>query len=447
MLLERIDRSDDIERKLRNGGFSAREMRNLFGLDLQAHASSSPAFNLTTTGIGIESTYSVAATPTIFLSAQDAGFAGTNDWIERQSARGNVGREEASTGTFTGAGSMTIECEPDTFGAVLALASGTEQVTANVANPTAQTVTTTTTGPTTAGAYTVIPVTANTNIAVGDWYTIDTSTNAEPVQVASKNGLLVTVYATTKNHASGVSFVNAAVPLAYDHVYTLGSPRKSFTAQRNRITDAVNFTGNKISSIDITAANRALATARIATVYANEANVGSPTTASYSTLYPFRFNDPGNTVTVQGTAADAGIMGFTMTLNNGLQAAEYVFGGGRFINAIPEGQARVNGSMTLQFTSQTAQQRFWGTSGSTGPQSVVQPVNVAFYWQGVNYVNRAVRYGLTITLPKVKFTTTPVAGRQGGLLTQTVNYEAYSTGLQTNDDVSFKLTNTQSSAT
>lgn len=434
-----LDRA--IDRRLRSGTLSGRDL-----LELQQFAQS-PAFNLSTTGAGVETTFAAAVAPTFWLSCTDVTFTGTNNWIERTSARGDVGREEAATGEFSGAGTLTFDGEPDTLGPMLAIGIGTEQVVANAGNPTATTVNTTTTAPVAPGSYVPVPLTAVTGVSVGDWYTIDTAGNLETQQVASISGNTATFYTITKTHASGVAVVNAAVPLAYDHTYTLGSPRRTLTFQRNRRTDAVNYVGNKIATMDFTAANRQILAVRATTTYANEANVASPATAAYSVLNPFRFNDPGDAVTLAGVAADAGVLGWSLTVNNGLLAPEFTFGGGRFPTGIPEGQARVSGNMSLQFTTPTAQQRFWGAPAATGPQSVVQPVTLAFTWLGSNYINRVVKYGLVITMPKVKFTTVPVAGRGGGLLNQAVTFEAFSTGLQTNDDAKFVLTNTQSAAT
>jgi len=400
----------------------------------------SPSFTYTATGLGKETTFGVPVAPTAWVSAQDITMTATNAWLDRNAARNQIGMEDADTGTLGGAGAFTIESDPDVIGIPLAWAMGTEVVTTNptVGNPAvAAQVNTTLTAAVAAGA-TVIPVAATTNIAAGGQILVDGYGPApEPVTVASIATNNVTLTAPLAYaHPSG-ALVTAAT--AYDHALTLGIPRPTFTVQFNRKTDCVSFVGNKVSDWSMTLQPRALVALAFRTVYASE-GISVAGTPAFSRLKPFTVIDPLTSVLVNGVATPANILTLTVSVNNGLQATEYYLGGGRIITNIPEGQTRVTGSMTIQFANDQYQQLFWGNVGATGPQSNVLPFSLSFVVYSPAYVNGVVRYGMKITMPRVRLSTAPTAGRAGGVLQQTVNFTSAQSAPNANDDIALVVT-------
>lgn len=412
--------------------------------DLQALAQS-PAFEATATGIGKEGTFNTLTAPTQWWSCQDVNFTPANEALERGSNRGRLGREYPQTGSFTGAGSLTVETDPDILQGILALTMGAETAVANTSNPSASPVTTTTTSATTNLGMQWVPVAAMTNIVPGVSLTIDTAGNQETVVVNAINagGLSFQAY-LTKTHATGVSVTNAAVVLAYDHKFTFGSPRPTFTAQWKRGSDNVSFTGNKVRTLGLSATPKAILLAKLATIYAFEANVASPGTPSYANTNPFRFEDPGNFANVNNAASTSGVLSFNVNVDTGLQGAEPTFGGGRGIQSIPETQSKVNGDVLLQFENQDLQKLFWGNSTATGPQQTVGGVSFQFFFKGRDWINSALTYALTITMPNCFLTAIDIPGRSGGLLQQTARFEAFESLPGNNDDITFLLTNTAS---
>ena len=155
---------------------------------------------------------------------------------------------------------------------------------------------------------------------------------------------------------------------------------------------------------------------------------------------PFRFEDAGNTAIVNGVSR-ADILSYNLTVNTGLIGAEQVFGHARFTGSAPEGMSMVSGDAMLQFENEDMQEYFWGAKLSTSPQSVVQPISFSFYWQGSDYINAAVRYGITFLMPACIITANPTPGRGGGLLQQAVKFEAYQSVPGASDDLQVTLTN------
>lgn len=395
----------------------------------------SPSFNKTATGLAKETTFGVPVTPAIWVSAQDITMTPTNNFLMRTGARNQTGMEQGLAGPFGGAGTFTIESDPDVIGAPLAWAMGNESVTVNptVGNPASNAQVNTTLSAAVAAGSTTIPVAAGTNIAAGVMLVIDANGIATEIgTVASISGTTVTLTsALTYSHPSGAVVL---AQTAYDHTLLLGIPRPTFSAQFNTQTDCVTYSGNKVSDWSVTLDPRALVALRFSTVYAQE-GVTTPGTPAFSPLKPYKVLDPLNVLNVNGAPSPAGILTMAVTVNTGLQPAEHTLGQGRFINSIPEGQSRVTGTMTVQFTNPIFQQMFWGNLGATGPQSEVIACALAFTMLSPSYVNGAVRYGMQLILPNVKFTTATKPGRTGGVITQNISFQAAQSAPNANDDV------------
>ncbi len=413
----------------------------MFRFDLQLFAQA-PSGELVSMGIGKESSYGSAAVPSVFLIPTQEQFDGTNELLDRMGARKRVGRTEAMTGMFTGKGSMQIEVDPDTFGAVLALLMGGEAVAANLANPAALAVTTTLSAAVPMGWGAATPV-SMTNIVVGQSLTVDTAGLVETVVVQAISATQFWAY-FTKAHASGVAITNAAVVLAYDHTFTLASPRNSFTTQINEITAARNCVGGKFSQLQLNVQAQSVLEAALQVEYQTEAHVNSPVTPTYSTLPAFVFETTGNAVNVNGASADASIQGWSVDINTGLITKFPKYGNGRLRGQLPETFTKASGKIDLAFETETMRQAFWGLTGSTGPQSQVLAVPLAFTFVSNGFVNTAVPYELQVIIPKAKFVNASTPMRTNDYIKQTVQYEAYESTNGAGDDVKFVLTNAAS---
>jgi len=400
----------------------------------------SPQFELSSIGLAKEPAYAVQTSPTLWVSAQDFDFHGTTEILARGSARGNVSRELGATGMYTGVGSATIELDPDIAQSILALSLGAESVTPNATVQTAGAAVTTTspTGVGYLGSQDITPA-AMTGITAGMLLRLDSGAKQEDVRVES---ITATTFRTAPRftHPPNFTIVQTPLSLAYDHLFTIGSPRSTSTWQWNRRQDTMAYSGNKISSLQISGAPKQILLAKIATQYSTEQKITVPGTPSFSTVYPFRFEDSGNTALVNGLSR-ADILSYNLTVNTGLIGSEQVFGHGRFTGSSPEGLSMVSGDAMMQFENEDMQEYFWGAKASTSPQSTVQPISFSFFWQGQDYINAAVRYGITFTMPACIITSNPTPGRAGGLLQQNVKFEAYQSVPGASDDLSVKLTN------
>jgi len=406
----------------------------------------SPSFNKSATGLFKETTFGVPGTPSIWVSAQDITMTPTNNFMNRSGARNQTGMERGLAGPYGGSGTFTIESDPDVIGAPLAWAMGTESVTLNATagNPAAgASVNTGLSAAVTFGS-TTIPVTSATNIVAGMGLVIDALGRAPEVGiVASVSGTTVTLTAAlVYSHPTG-AIVQALT--AYDHTLLLGIPRPTFSVQFQNQTNCITHSGNKVADWAITLDPRALVALRFTTTYASDGII-APGTPAYSPLAPYKVLDPGNTLLVNGAPAPAGILTLALTVATGLQPSEYTLGQGRFITSIPEGQTRVTGTMTLQFTSSVMRQLFWGNIGATGPQGEVIPCSLVFNMLSPSYINGVVRYGMKITLPSVQFTTDTVPGRAGGVLTENVSFMCSQSTPGANDDCQIVVSNASSLA-
>ena len=242
---------------------------------------------------------------------------------------------------FTGKGSMQVECDPDTIGALLLLAMGAEAIVSDPANPSPLAVSTTLSAAQPIGNGWATPA-SMTNIVKGQSLTVDTSTPAETVVVRAVTATQFFAY-FTKAHAEGVTVVNASVVDAYDHTFTLASPRNSFTAQLNDVISAKNAFGSKIGKLSFKITPKSIIEAMCSVEYQGEANVGSPTSPTFSTLRGFVFTTPGNAVTMNGIAIDSSVQAISLDIDIGLVTDYPRYGNGRYRAQLPEMVTKVTG--------------------------------------------------------------------------------------------------------
>ncbi|HEY1882204.1 MAG TPA: phage tail tube protein [Candidatus Cybelea sp.] len=421
----------------------ARGERRLYGprdFDLQLFGQA-PSAELVTLGIGKETVYGTAVSPTVFLIPSSEGYDGTNELLERPGARKRIGQTEQLTGMFTGKGQMQVEVDPDTIGALLLLAFGAESIGADASNPDAEAVTTTLSVGVGVGNNWATPA-AMTNIVKGQSLTID---SGETVVVRAITATQFFAYFTTA-HASGVDVVNASVVLAYDHNFTLASPRHSFTAQLNDVISSKNSFGCKISKLSFKITPKAIIEAMVTVEYQGEANVSSPTSPSYSVLRGLVFTTPGNAVTMNGIAIDSSVQAITIDIDLGLITDYPKYGNGRYRAQLPETQTKVSLGLDLAFETDTMLQNFWGAPSSTGPQGDVVPAPIVVTVDSVDNVNTALPYSMTFTFPNAKPKTAPVTRKVGDYLKQTVQFENSESTNGAGDDCSVLLCNAASGA-
>lgn len=239
----------------------------------------------------------------------------------------------------------------------------------------------------------------------------------------------------------GAETVVANGATGWDHTYTIASPRANFTAQINRVTDAINCTGNRVASLNLTANPKSILEARVTTEYASEALVGTPVAPTYSTLYPFVFENPGNYGQINGVQSAATILAWDINVATGLTADFSGFGLGRIRGPYPETLTKVNGGCTIAFEDDTAYRLFWGADAATGPQSTITSTSLAFKYVSTDLIAAGLPYSLQVICANCFIQGADVNIRPQGYLTQVIKFEAFETTNGASDDVKFILTN------
>ncbi len=399
-----------------------------------------PSGELTSLGIGKETTYGSPVVPSIFLISDDSQFFGANEFLERPGSRRRVGRTKPSTGGFTGKGTANFEFDPDNTGCVLQLALGNETVALNANNPTAVAVATTLTIATLVGFVDFTPA-SMTGITVGQSLTID----AETTVVKAITTTTFRAYAYSA-HAAGATIVNAPLVQAYDHTFTLGSPRGFFTSQINRVIDAIACTGCKVSSMSVAVGEKAIISGKVNMEYQNEVYVASPATPVYSTLFPFKFQTTGNVVTIDGFPSDASIQAWSFTVDTGLITDFPSFGTGRLRGQMPETMSKVSGTLDMAFETDTMYRKFWGKANASGPQGLVLPVNLNFGLGCDDYINTGLPYGMQVIMSTAMLSSSDVPIKSADYLKMSIKFEAYEQINSAGDDIRIILTNAASGA-
>jgi hypothetical protein len=412
-------------------------------MDLQFFAQA-PSAELITLGVGKEITYGTAVSPTVFLIPSSEGYDGTNELLERPGARKRIGQTEQLTGMFTGKGQMQVEADPDTLGTLLLLAMGAEAIVSDPSNPSALPVSTTLSAPQPKGWGWATPA-AMTNIVKGQSLTVDTGGLAE-TQIVRAIGATQYFAYFSKAHASGVTVGNASVVAAYDHTFTLASPRNSFTAQLNDVISAKNSFGCKISKLSFKITPKSIIEVMVTVEYQGEADVGSATSPTFSTLRGLVFTTPGNAITMNGIPLDSAVQGINLDIDVGLVTDYPKYGNGRYRAQLPETVTKVSGSLDTAYESTTLRNQFWGAPGVTGPQGDILPAPIVITVQSVDMVNTALPYSLIITIPMAKSKGAPVQRKVGDYLKQSWSFECSESINGAGDDASFVLVNAASGA-
>ncbi len=407
-----------------------------------------PSGELSSIGIARETTYGTApASGYIFFPSDNVAFEPNNELNQRTGARKRIGQTRQSTGMIIGKGSFEAEADPDSIGSLLALVMGAEAIAPNVNNPTtAAAVNTTITGPVSPGLQTVA-VGSLTGITAGASLTIDTGANAETVvvKVPPLNGTFSAFF--RQSHAAGATVVNVPLVLAYDHTFTLASPRSFFTAQINEVIQARNCVGNKISQLSIAPTSKAILTCKVATEFQADFLSTNPVTPVYSNLEAYSFITSGNYGQINGAQSDATIMSWSVDVTTGLVAEYPNFGGGRLRSQLPEEQTKVAVSMMLGFETSTMNQAFWGNiAGATGPQATVLPISIAYKFVSTDGVNAGVVYSMQVIMGQCIMTANSRPIRAGNYISQSVKFETSETLNGAGDDAKFIVTSAAAGA-
>jgi hypothetical protein len=416
-----------------------------FFFDLQLFASA-PSGELTSIMCGKESVFGTAVTPTATHIADSVNFAGSNETLERPGATKAVGQNDEPTGMFLAKYDLSLEPDPDNFGSIALLTMGAEAFGANANNPTVPGGSTTLNGATVVGA-TTFTLTSVTGYATGNGFRIDAGlpTQEDFIQTGAPVGNVVTVTTPAKyNHANAAAVTPCT--LAYDHTFSLASPRLSATWQINRILESLNLVGAKVSQLQLNMTPKQILQCKLSGPYANEAVIGSPTSPTYSVINPPIFEQPGNALTINGVVADATCMGWQVQVNTGVVTDYPKFGNGRFPSVFPENKTVVTLSLDMAYETTTQERNFWGGQSVTGPQATVPSFPLTILVQSPDAVNAGTQYKLALNFGKCKPISAPVPAKAKDYLKQTIKFKVYMSTRGANDDLKMVLTNASNAA-
>lgn len=418
----------------------------MFAFDLQLFANA-PSGQLTSVMIGKEATPGTAATPTATLICDDAGFDGTNATLARDGATKTVGENDPPVGMFEAKGSAKFEVDPDTFGAIALLTLGSESFAPNANNPTAPTGSATTTSGAVSSGATVVPFTSATGYIAGNGFRIDAGLPTQEdciISTVTTNNVTVT-NPLKYPHATGAAI--APCVLAYDHTFSLSSPRPSFTAQLNRVLEIKNAFGCKVSQLQLAMAANAILSGTLSAEYVNEALITPGTTPVYSNLFPVTFQASGHQVKIGGVVASSAVDSWSLSVQTGVVPNYPKAGSGRFKNPnFPEGLTVAELTLNMAYEDSTQEKNFWGGSAATGPMGTVPSLPILLAANSPDYVNAAVQYGLQIAFGKGKILSAPVPQKSKDYLKQTIKIKAVNSTRGSNDAISMIVTNATNAA-
>jgi hypothetical protein len=430
----------------------------------------SPSSELTSIGVGKESTFGSAASPTAYLICDETTFTPTSELLERPGARQRIGRTASVAGMFTGKGTLSCEADPDNIEAILCFGMGLDALgdsgfgnagrvnyQAAITNPGTNGSVSTTLAAQVKQGSNIAQLTSATGVSAGSLLTVDSTGFTEAIQVLAKNSPNIAAR-FLRGHSAGVNVISSPVTNAHLRVLQIASPRPSFTSTVYRVTDLIEYVGCKVSSLSISPSEKAILTVKAQLEYQNELGQGgyspydpspswpSAPTITYSTLDPFRFQDPGNYGNISGSASSATIMGWQVDVNNGVVADYPNFNNGRLRSFYPEQQTKVSGTLSLGFETEDAVRQFWGNALAQSPQTVLAPITLAFQFQQPWYINASYQYTLIIAMGLCKISTVGIPIKNGDYLKQSVKFEAYETTNGAQDDILIFLFNTNNSA-
>jgi hypothetical protein len=214
--------------------------------------------------------------------------------------------------------------------------------------------------------------------------------------------------------------------------------------------DSVSFTINPKSGLS----------PKFTICYATEANDPSPVAATFSTKLPYTFEHPANIQTmgiastvggyVIGARGQVSTLGLSLTLNNNIDKTYFSGASGREVQAWPQQQRSVKGTITLGFETNTAYQYFLGSSGASATINGIQIPAVCFTWSmfSASYADPFLNipYSLTFKLPNLFASSHAVSNKSTGVIQQTFDFEAAESGNGTQDDLTILYVGTNGSA-
>lgn len=391
-------------------------------------------------GIGKETTFGSAVTPTKFPAAMDVSPTPKNTAIQRTSARGQNSQVYPATGAYTGKLSFEPECCPDVLPQLLAYAMGSQTT------PSLDVVATTLALAAVTAATSIVVASAQ-NIAPGELLTIGTNS---PIAVTSVSGTTVNLASGLTAQAASNAPVTCTSTTAYTSTLKLGTPLPTFTMQNNRVTDAIAYVGCKVDTLAMALDPKKGMTAKFTIVNQSEAKIGSPATPVYSALFPFLFETLGGSTEFNGTAigiaGQAAVLGWDITLANSIKVDYLSAANGREPMDFPEQMKKVSGKLTLGFENDVAQDAFWG--GNTGPAASIPSASINLFMVSTDLADatQGIPYMLTLTMNKCFIESADVAQKPGSILQQVVTFECSQSVAGASDDLVAVFVNTDSAA-
>ena len=400
-----------------------------------------PVGELSSFGVGKETTFGVFATPTLFHAVEDCSPTPKNILIPRSGARKRRGQNLPIVGGYEGKLSLTPEPDPDTVGQLLAYSMGAQTA------PTLNVVNTTLSANTSIGA-TAFTCSTTIGMQPGMLLSFDTAGNQESLTVLAITGAgaFSTTSAATKAHTSGGA-ITCTSTTAYLTTLTLGT-LPTWSAELNRVTDTVDYTACMIDSFSIDSSTGKYLQTKFNAAYQTEAIQGSPTSPTFSTKLPPAYDNPNNTAIIFGTAYGASgqvaVGDWSVSGSNNIGTNYRSFGAGRNIVNYPQQQRKFTGKVSLGFESDQAYKAFLGNASSaTSPQSSVPGVALDFRMFTTDVLDSTnnLFYAFHFYLGNVFLETHGAPIKSSSVIMQQFTYQAAETANGANDDLKISLVN------
>jgi hypothetical protein len=399
-------------------------------------------------------------TGALYHALTDVKFTSKNVAVPRTGARKRWGQTLPATGSYESSGTIAVESQVDTIGQLVAYALGAQSTPS-------QTIVNLTLSASTIIGATEFPVGTSlpVNVVPGMTITIDTSTSQEILTVAhpaitSSSGTFSvnTTAGATKAHNSGVGITVAGTDSYYTKM-TLGL-LPSFSAQLQRgvgtgssTGDTRDYLGCMMESMAITMNAKGGLDFKFTIANLKEQNETSPASPSFSTKFPFVFENPNNWQVLGGAmvgvpGSSVSVISLSATLNTNLDKTYFSGSSGRYPYAFVQQQRSVKGSVTFGFEDQAAYELFLGSSGSTTPQFPVSATSFAWVCAGQDTIDSGVGvpYLLTLEFPNIWPEENPVDVKASGPITQTFTFSAAESGTANDDDLTVHYVGTNSAA-
>lgn len=395
-----------------------------------------PTGQLTSLGVGKETTFGTFATPSIFHACEDVSPTPKNILIPLPASRKRYGQTLPIVAGFEGRMTLTPEADGDTIGQLWAYGMGAQT------SPAATYGSTTTTASYSIGVST-IAVVSTLGLQPGSQVGVDTAGQAENLLIASLTLTTITFSSpTTKTHSSGITVAQQATT-ARGSALTFGA-LPSFSAESNRGTDTVDYLGCMIDNFSLSIAPGKALQPKFGIFYANEVLQGSPTTPTISTKKPYYAENPNNVALLFGTAyGQAGqctVQQVDISVANNL-APIRSFPAGRSPVTFAQQQRKASGKTVLGFENDQAYKAFLGNASSaTSPQASVPGVSLDFRVFSSDAVDGGgLQYGAEFYLGNVILETHGAPVKSSNYITQEFSFQAAETANGANDDLKIFL--------